>query len=185
MKTLIGALLLSSLLGTRALAQCEYPKDFVETDAPSAKNDIAHYHWIETRDADSEEFIKALHLLYKNGDYAVVEHKYCSLYNFSLAYYRSAQAPALDAARIGALTAEHFQRYAKIKADFSSPLSNIITTGLGQAGFPQAKSIDHALPTQEVNLDQGIEYLISYQDLGDATAIHSAMFGYYWGVGGL
>lgn len=185
MKAFIGTLLLSFFLGTRALAQCTYPADFVALSAPSGQSDIAHYQWIEGRDVHSDEFVKALHLLYKNGDYAVIEHKYCSMYNFSLAYYRSAQAPALDAAGIGALTAEHFQHYARVKARFSKPLSDLIGAGLAQAGFPGATAIEHALPTQAVDLDQSVDYMITFQDLSDATSIHSAMFGYYWGVGGL
>ena len=51
---------------------------------------IINRYWQHTQDPETEEFVDRLFIAYRNGDSAVIEHKYCLIYNFKASYYSTA-----------------------------------------------------------------------------------------------
>ena len=177
------------LVATSACAEsgsdCTYGDDFIKQEVAKDEASVAFYRWETGHDRRSNERLKTLHIVYKNGDYAVVQHKYCSMYNFEVAYFRSKQADYLDSDSAGKLVADLYSRHAGKQVTLTSPLAGIVSAALKEEGFDGEKDISVGLPEGEVDYDESVEYSIGYQSLDDISDIYTGAVTFYLGVGGM
>ena len=164
---------------------CNNPADTVKQLPPKNATTIAHHFWESGRDKDSNEHLKTLYLFFKNGDYAVIQHKYCSMYNFDIAFFRSGQADKLNVADVAKIVTGLYESYAAKKVTFKRPLADIISTSLKERGFDRDKTISVGLPDDEIqHVNQRVDYSVGYTSLYMSTDIYSSVSTFYLGIGG-
>ena len=177
---------LASLPCIAAEPKCAYPNQTVKQLAVQNTTDIVHYIWDTGRDKRSNEHLKTLRLLFKNGDYAVIQHKYCSMYNFEVAYFRNGQLDNLDEASIGKIVGSLYDAYAAKKATFKRPLADIVASSLRERGFGNDKDVRIGLPEGGAEYpNEVVEYSIRYRSLYRNTNTYSGVATFYIGIGGL
>lgn len=181
-------LILTALVSLNSFAaepQCANPADTVKQLPPQNTVTVRHHFWESGRDKRSDEYLKTLHLFFKNGDYAVIQHKYCTVYNFEVAYFRNGQAEDLDAAGIVKIVTKLYENYAGRKAKFKRPLADIILASLKERGFDGDKDISAGLPEGVAEYpNERVEYSIRYNSLYRSTSIYSSVSTFYVGIGG-
>ncbi|MES2675416.1 MAG: hypothetical protein V4660_14335 [Pseudomonadota bacterium] len=74
---------------TSTTNSCSFTKESLKFSALKDPAIINSY-WQHTQDPETEEFVDRLFIAYRNGDSAVIEHKYCLIYNFKASYYSTA-----------------------------------------------------------------------------------------------
>lgn len=175
----------TSLSCAAAEPQCANPVDTVKQSPLQNAAGIVHHFWEVGRDKRSDEHIKTLYLFFTNGDYAAIQHKYCSMYNFEIVYFRSGQADKLDAAGIAKLVTGLYERYAAKKVTFKQPLADVIVASLTARGFSDDKDIRAGLPDGNADYpNKRVEYSIRYNSLYRSTSIYSSATTFYLGIGG-
>ncbi|MDH5179830.1 MAG: hypothetical protein OEZ39_18430 [Gammaproteobacteria bacterium] len=157
---------------------CKYGKEFVKERDIKAK-DISHQYWRYNLDPDSGEHFKTLHLFYTNGDQAVIEHKYCSMYNFELVYFLGKSSnPSLD--QIGSIVGDHVNKYSSMLNQSAEKISNRVKSTLSAHKFSSnsafSRGFDGNLP--------GTELSISFMPFDNIGSMYSGIIGFYLGVGG-
>lgn len=166
--------------------QCDNPADTVKQSSPQNSATIARHFWESGRDSRSKGHLKTLYLFFKNGDYAVIQHRYCTTYNFNIAYFRSGQTDKLKAVDIAKTLSDLYESYAAKKATFKRPLTNLITTSLTESGFDGDKNISMGLPSGGAEYpNEHVDYSVSYTSLYMSTSIYSSVSTFYLGIGGL
>ena len=174
-----------SLNCAAAESQCANPADTVKQAPPKDATGITYHFWKASRDKDSNEHLKTLYLFFKNGDYAVIQHKYCSMYNFDIAFFRSGQADKLNVADVAKIVTGLYESYAAKKVTFKRPLADIISASLKERGFDRDKTISIGLPDDEIqHVNQRVDYSVGYTSLYMSTDIYSSVSTFYLGIGG-
>jgi len=85
--TLALLLILSNMAcAQNSVNSCEYSKGYVPQKAINNDN-IKSYSWHERTASRGSETITSLNINYLNGDFAIIEHRYCSMYNFKISYF--------------------------------------------------------------------------------------------------
>ena len=163
---------------------CIFPINTVKQVAPPNPATVAAYQWGSPgydKDASSE-YMQTLRILYKNGDHAVIQHKYCTVYRIEINYFRNRQADDLDAKAISILIAGLYAQYyaAPEKVIFTKPLAEIIATTFKQQGFDREKDFTYGLPNDAANYPHpqlSVDYLISYKPLDEyrTSGIYSSV----------
>jgi hypothetical protein len=177
--------LLTPLISCAAGSDCSFPENIVKQLPPQNSADIAMYYWESGRDKRSKEYLKTLHLVYKNGDHAVIQHKYCSMYNFEVVYQRSNQANDLDAATIARISTAIYTEYAAKKAVLARPLGEIIAMSFKQEDFNPGKSFSVEFPGGDISYpNEPISLTLEYRYLDMFNSIYSSMFTLYMAIGG-
>ena len=175
-----------SLNAIAAEPPCSNPVDTVKQVSPQNAATIAHYFWESGRDRRSNGYLKTLRMSFKNGDYVVIQHKYCAVYHFEVAYFRSGQGDGLDAAAISKIVTDLYEKYAAKKAKFSRPLPDIISASLKEWRFDGKKDISIGLPEENAEYrNERVEYAVSYTSLYGDSSIYSSVVTFYVGIGGL
>ena len=174
-----------------AAQECEFPKGTVKQTPPPNAATVAAYQWDTGYDKEVDgEYMQTLRILYKNGDHAVIQHKYCTLYRFEINYFRNRQADNLDAKAISTLVAGLYTQYfsAPQKVKFSRPLAQIIAATFKEQNFDREKDFGYGLPLEEAiypDSDLSLTYLINYKSLDDMTSgIYSSVTSFALGLGG-
>ncbi|WP_431687170.1 hypothetical protein [Hahella sp. NBU794] len=162
-------------------AQCGYKATFVK-EAAVTDSSVALSHWSTERDRKSDEYIKKLYLVYKNGDIAVIEHKYCDMYNFEVSYSFSGQNPAPTSQSIGQIIEKHAQ-YAQLTPTYSPSLSSIVTSELEKNAFDGQKPLSLGLPQEPLTFDDFVEYSVSFLPNKESNILQSSL-SFYMGIGG-
>ena len=182
---LTSSICFGSLNGIAA-EPCANPPDTVKQSPPQNAAAIKHHFWDIGRDKGSNEQLKTLHLFFKNGDYAVIQHKYCTVYNFSIAYFRSGQGEDFNKADIAKIVNSLYESYAAKKVTFKRPLPEIISTLLKEQGFDDEKDIDVGLPMGSAGYpNEHVGSSLGYKSLYRTTSVYSSMATFYVGIGGL
>lgn len=182
---IIFLLSMSSLACSADNSKCSYSEDMIKQTAPQNAANIAAYYWQSGLDKRSDEHLKTLHIIYKNGDHAVIQHKFCSMYNFEVIYLRNSQADYLDAGSIAKIASGLYTQYAAKKAKFSRPLDEIILTSLKKAGFDVDKNSAVGLPENDASYPNArVEYSLDYKSLDEFSSIYSSVTKFYVGIGG-
>ncbi|MBL4608033.1 MAG: hypothetical protein JKY01_09430 [Pseudomonadales bacterium] len=163
---------------------CRYQKDYVDHQKTPESSDILTAKWISDVAPDSNEFRKTLFILYKNGDTATIEHKYCSIYNFEISYMAKDEQEK---------TLEHFSaviqqltQSAYFDLEFNPSVKLIIQQTLSKT-FNKSKPQSIGLPYSkaESSTNESVEYSVSYTPLGDIGSSYSYIVNFYVGVGGM
>ena len=170
---------------------CEFPKEMVKQTPPPNAATVAAYQWDTGYDKEaSGEYMQTLRILYKNGDHAVIQHIYCSVYRFKISYFRNRQADNLDAKAISTLMAGLYTQYfsAPQKIKYARPLAQIIAATFKEQNFDREKDFGFGLPLEEASYpDTNLEldFLIQYKPLDSATSyVYSSVTSFSLGLGG-
>ena len=177
--------LTASSIYTAAEPQCANPANTVKELPPQNATTIARHFWESGRDR-YKGHLKTLHIFFKNGDYAVLQHQYCTMYNFEAVYFRNGQEDDLDAAGIVGILTDLYERYAAKKATFKRPLADIISASLKERGFSDDKDIRVGLPENDADYpNKRVQYSIHYSSLQRNTSVYSSVSTFYLGIGGM
>lgn len=169
------------LIITSQLCHAEYKCNFLTknlTFTTPKSDDIANTFWQD--DKDGHETIKRLYITYKDGSLAVLEHRYCSVYNFEAAYYFGDKSKLANT--------KEFQKRAKLFFSYAS----VSDSSQQEAIATMIKELNEKEFDKEKNADAGYngfdpqhgdtEYNIDYFPL-DEVSVHEAALFVYMGLG--
>lgn len=178
-------LILAPLGIAQGQSSCVFSSGFVKQTIPVNVSTISVNSWESGYDKRSDEHLKTLRILFKNGDHAVIQHKYCSMYNFEVVYLRNSQSSYLDEKSIAKIVAGLFEQYSVLKVKFTRPLADIISSSLKSGGFDVDKDMSIGLPESEAEYENSrVEYSIDYKTLDEFSSVYSGVIKFYVGVGG-
>lgn len=161
---------------------CNYSRNFINKVEISDKS-IRSQTSLNSVDPDSDEYVTTQYLLYKSGDLAVIEHKFCSMYNYELVYFVADGNFKTTAGNIGKLINKIFLQTAAIKPDFNESIAIAIEKKLKKSKFTSSKAFSQGLEISN-NGNINIEQSINYIKLKHYTSLYQSMISYYLGVGG-
>lgn len=159
--------------------KCEISTKNLSFPTPKS-NDIANTFWQD--DKDGHETIKRLHITYKDGSVAVLEHKFCSMYNFEVAYY-VAERGALNTTESIQEKAKYFLTYASIQGGDQQEAIETMAQNLSKKKFTTENEATTGYDGSHPQYGRA-EYVIDYYPLG-AASIHEAAISFYMGLGGM
>src|SRR5690606_26806479 len=168
MKSLVSFLLLTLAVACHAETdgthECPLTSKKLSFITPTSDN-IANAFW--QTGTDGYESVDRLHIVYKNGSVAVVEHKYCSMYNFEIAYYVN-KVDELSGIKELEKTLKRFFTYSAIQdVDIQKAIS-AMTMRFTEKGF----NADGALTTGYEGSTQDnkkAEYSLGYVPVEDSS----------------
>ena len=164
---------------------CASPPDTVKQSPPQNAAAVKHHFWEVGQDSGSNEHLKTLHLFFRNGDYAVIQHRYCSMYNFEIAYFRSGLVDDIDAAGVVKIVSDLYEGYAAKKVTFKRPLAEIVSASLKDRGFDGEKKVSTGLPEGNAKYPNArVQYSVSYTSIDRESSIYSSMVTFTMGIGG-
>ncbi|HHI92845.1 MAG TPA: hypothetical protein ENK04_04910 [Gammaproteobacteria bacterium] len=132
-------------------------------------------------DTDSDEHIKKLIITYKNNDTAIIEHKYCDIYNFEYIYSTTKNPASLKKEDVIKRITKGFKQ-SKIKPAFRIKLDKIISQALNKHGYSTKESFSIGLPVDQVIYHDNIEYGLEYTPGKNGVAASTLIF--YMSIGG-
>lgn len=173
-------LLFISTLAAHCLAgeSCTIARESLTEPTPKDVT-IAQSFW--QKDSKGREHIDRLTLLFKDGSVAVVEHKYCSMYNFEAAYYTDNQAKFSDTEKLTE-TLKNLYALSAIQDKSLDIAISTMTNRLKEKGYSEEQAIGTGYDSS-TEKNQKVEFSLSYQPLEDSS-IHKAAIFFYMGVGG-
>ncbi len=157
---------------------CDYTKASLKLTTPKAEN-IAQTYW--QTDREDYESIDRLFVVYKTGAMAVFEHKYCSMYNFEVAYYSRdgselSDLPSFEKTLRTLFSVASFSD-AKIQESIPAMMKQISENKFDSSEISSA-SYDGS--TEDA---KRAEFSISYLPVEDSSLHRAALF-VYMGIGG-
>ncbi len=158
---------------------CDISSKLLKFKTPES-NDIANIFWQD--DKDGYETIKRLHITYKDGSIAVLEHKFCSMYNFEVAYY-VADRELIENTDLIQKKAKYFFTYAAIQGGDQEEAIETMAVNLHENKFNPEKEAAIGYSGHHPQYGSA-EYSIDYYPLGSAS-IHKAAITFYVGIGGM
>ncbi len=160
--------------------ECTFPVDMVKQVPPPNAAAVAAYQWNTRPFTASGSYQRELHIFYKNGDYAVIQHEYCKTYSFDVIYFRSKQLADLDAASIAKIVAGHFTPYNAVPVTFAKPLQQALFTALKPRHFKTEKDFSDELAGEVHVIVPEIynEFSLYYQTLGQSNSIYSSVIAF-------
>lgn len=160
------------------MKDCSYPHAVITAIAPIDNASVLP--GVKGTDPSSLEHTVIHTIEYKNGDIAVLEQKYCSMYNFEVTY------------RIKQLTQKSFtealsnidQLIPKVKQDYRlvAPLDMIVDREMNEHQLSIESAFTRGLPQMAARSDNSVEHFIRFQP---ATGDSEATLTFYFGLGGL
>ena len=162
MKKLLTLIVMMIPMGCAAdNTACKYDESFIKEVMPNNK-DILKSYWKKGIDPDSSEYTARLYLILKNGDIAVLEHKYCDMYNFELTYLVDKNTNGLTKDSIGNLVKE-YANLSQIKPSYKIKLNQIVSSELLKNKFQSDSALSIGLPVDQIKYNDNVEYGLSYQ----------------------
>jgi len=157
---------------------CNYKKVNLKLTTPQEEN-IAHSYW--QTDTDGYESIDRLFVIYKNGSVAIIEHKYCSMYNFEVAFYSREATEFSDAISFEKTFRNLFSLAAfsdrKTRKSISTMIKQMNENNFDSSGTMSASSDASTEDSKRAELS------LSYNPLEDSS-LHKAALFIYMGIGG-
>lgn len=133
------------------------------------------------RDANSLEKTVTHTVVYTNGDTAIVEQKFCYMYNFEVKY------------KLGEVTKSSFEDALKnighliesVKQDykFKAPFASVVDMTMNQNGLDLSKPFKIGLPTRAVKSSDSVEHHLSFEPAKKNKG--GAKIVFYFGLGGM
>jgi hypothetical protein len=158
---------------------CDISPKLLKFKTPES-NDIANTFWQD--DKDGYETIKRLHITYKDGSIAVLEHKFCTMYNFEVAYY-VADRESIENTDLIQKKAKYFFTYSAIQGGDQQESVETMTKSLHEKKFDPEKEASIGYEGSHPQYGRA-EYTIDYHPLG-SVSIHKAAITFYIGLGGM
>lgn len=158
--------------------KCSYAKEDMKLVTPK-DNNIVNSYWVN--DVDGYETVDRLFVNYKNGSTAVIEHKYCSMYNFEVAYYSRDSSEFSNPASLEKTASALFELAAFSDNKTRNALQLLIKK-LREKKFSylEASSATYESSTED---SKRLESTLSYLPIEDSSLHKSALF-IYMGIGG-
>lgn len=176
---LLIALSASCSAGTADNGKCSITTKSLNLTTPKSA-DIVNSFWQD--DEDGDETIKRLAIIYKDGSVAMIEHKYCSMYNFEVAYYVK-DKDNINTTDAISETLNSLFAYAALKDNSQKSAIHAMTQRLKEKNFNPDNSIGTGYD-QSNESNQNTEYSISYLPIEDSSLHEAALF-VYMGIGGM
>jgi len=151
----------STLFATNSQSTCEYKKGFV-THKEIIDKDISSYSWNERLSSESNEQITTLHIIYKNGDIATIEHKYCTMYNFEVSYLVADPDFSNSQENISKLMAQYFNQYAIKKVEFTPSLETVLKNKIDDFNYSGNDNVELFIEQQPLKESSTYKYLITF-----------------------
>ena len=163
---------------TAQAKDCSYPHAVITLIAPIDNASVLT--GVKGSDPSSLEHTITHTIEYKNGDTAVLEQKYCSMYNFGVTY-RIKQLTKLS---FTAALSNIGQLIPKVKQDYRliAPLNMIVNREMNEHQLSIESAFTRGLPQMTARSDNSIEHFIRFQP---ATNDNQATLTFYFGLGGL
>jgi hypothetical protein len=177
--TLLITLSASCSAGTADNGKCSITTKSLNLTTPKSAN-IVNSFWQD--DEDGEETIKRLTINYKDGSIAMIEHKYCSMYNFEVAYYVKDKGSVKTTDAISE-TLNSLFAYAALTDNSQKSAIQAMTQRLKEKKFNPDNSVSTGYD-QSNESNQKSEYSISYLPIEDSSLHEAALF-VYMGIGGM
>lgn len=173
-------LLFISTLAAHCLAgeDCTIARESLVEPTPKSAT-IAQSFW--QKSSEGSDNIDLLTLIFKDGSVAVIEHKYCSMYNFEVAYYTNNPAQFENTEALSS-TLKNLYNLSAIQDKSIDSAIGTMTNRLKEKGYNSEQAIGTGFDSSTKN-NQKAEFSISYQPLEDSS-IHKAALFIYLGVGG-
>jgi len=162
------------------VVNCQYNEFFVEETTPIDKN-IQRFEWKRYHDPDSDEYVATLKIIYENANIAVIEHKYCDMYNFEYTYSIDKDSKALSKTNIVQYITEGFKQ-SKLKPEFKMKLDKIILQALNQHKYDAKNYFSTGLPVDQVIYNDNVEYGIEYIPGKNKSVVSTLIF--HMSIGG-
>lgn len=164
---------------SEANEKCAYLATNLKFIAPDSQ-DIAKTFWQDSK--DGYETVKRLYITYKDGSTAVIEHKFCSMYNFEVAYY------VQDKSKLAAIEtiqkkANALLSYSALKDSSQQEALTAIAKNLNERNFNPDKDISTGYSGYNENYGD-TEYAVSYLPI-ENSSLHQAALFVYVGMGGM
>ena len=159
---------------------CRFSADMANLRPPPNAATVAAYHWNVKPFTANDSYQRELHILYKNGDFAVIQHEHCKTYNFHVIYFRSKQLADLDAASTAKIVADHFTQYIATSATFAKPLQQTLFTVLKPRNFKTDKHFSDELAGEVYLIDTDLnnQFSLYYQSLDPSSSIYSSVIAF-------
>lgn len=163
---------------TAQVKDCSYPHAVITSIAPIDNASVLP--GVKGSDPSSLEHTVTHTIEYKNGDVAVLEQKYCSMYNFEVTY------------RIKQLTKQSFtaalsnigQLIPKVQQDYRliAPLDMIVDREMNEHQLSIESAFTRGIPQMAARSDNTVEHFIRFQP---ATSDNQTTLTFYFGLGAL
>ncbi|HWV14466.1 MAG TPA: hypothetical protein VN030_03460 [Cellvibrio sp.] len=163
---------------------CQYTRAALamKMKAPADAN-IVNSYWQKTKDESSDETVDRLYLVFADGSSATIEHKYCSMYNFSFVYYAKHKDDINDEKKVAAIINRLFG-YSAVKVVFKKPLLNVLESAFKSKNYNGQGKVDIALPADNIDINDSVEYGAYYYPLSDIGVAEGAV-GLTMSIGGM
>lgn len=161
---------------------CNFTRESIALSEPKDAAIINSY-WQRTQDAETEEYVDRLFIAYKNGDAAVIEHKYCSIYNFKASYFstngeHTASVDKLDQLMI------NLQKLNALASKLSVVPNDRVIDQLKKSTFDPEKPYRINFDAADKAAENDVSYSFSYDPLG-SLGILGSMVSLYVGYGSI
>ncbi|WP_323814136.1 hypothetical protein [Cellvibrio sp. NN19] len=179
MKYLIFILSLVAASSCFAERKCEYTTKKLSFPNPTSA-EVDNIFWQDAE--DGYETIKRLYISYKDGSTAVIEHKFCSMYNFQIAYYTKDKESLKQPDQVYRKMKSLFG-YASIKDDTLRDAIEVFNKNLVEEEYDYEKEFftNHDDSNEK---SQGAEFQLEYLPI-EGPALHEAALFIYMGIGGM
>ena len=179
MKCVIAALLIMSSTFCNAEPKCEYTTKKLSFPNPTSA-EVDNIFWQDAE--DGYETIKRLYISYKDGSTAVIEHKFCSMYNFQIAYYTKDKESLKQPDQVYRKMKSLFG-YSSVKDDTLREAIEVFNKNLVEQEYDYEKEFftNHDDSNEK---NQGVEFQLEYLPI-EGPALHEAALFIYMGIGGI
>lgn len=167
---------------TTATNACNFTRESIVLSEPK-DTAIINSYWQHTQDADTEEYIDRLFIAYKNGDAVVIEHKYCSIYNFKASYFSTSGEHTASIEKLDQLMI-NLQIFNALAAKLSVAPNDRVTAQLKKSTFDPEKPYRVNFDAADKAAENDVSYSFSYDPLGSLGMLGS-MVSLYVGYGSI
>ena len=179
MKTITLVLLATFSHFCLADYECDYSTKNLTFKTPESA-DIENTFWQD--DQEGYETVKRLYLTYKDGSIAVLEHKFCSVYNFEVLYYFSDRNLFSKTEEIQKKMNYFFSYASLIDTEQQEAIDSLIEH-FNKNNFNPDKTMTRGYSGFAPELGDS-SYFLGYYPLGEIS-VHEAALRMYMGIGGV
>lgn len=167
---------------TQATDSCSFTKKSFTFIEPKEAG-IINSHWQYDQDPETQENVARLFIAYQNGDAAIIEHKYCDIYNFKAVYYSTVGERIDTLEKLDKLLVK-LQVLNALASELSAIPNQKIIAQLKKSEFNYEKSSRINFDAADKKNQNDVAYSFSYDPLGSLGML-GTMVSLYVGYGGM
>jgi len=162
--------------------QCKYNKASI-TEINAEQTNVVSSEWAYSRDPDSDEHVKTNYLRLNNGDLVVIEHKYCSMYNFEFNYFVARSNRTINPSMISNVVKQLVKSNAKIFPESADKMAQAVKSSLLSQKFNKDKRYSQGIEPV-ISRTRNVEMSYTYTPYENIGTIFAAVINFYLGVDG-